>query len=75
MTRRDGVSTFLTSNLLLSFASSFAFLPDPVAGGSTSISSAMVVKACGGTELPKREVTVTWLDATASGSALNSRVG
>jgi len=42
----DGASTFLTSNRFLSFASSFVFFPDPVAGGSTSISSAMVVRGC-----------------------------
>ena len=43
--RNDGASTFLTSNLFLSFPSSFVFLPDPAAGGSTSMSSAMIVEA------------------------------
>ena len=70
------MSTFLTSNLLLSLASSFAFLPDPAAGGSTSISSAMMwcVAVSHGTwsGLPKRCITVTWSDATASESTLNS---
>lgn len=44
MIRSNGMSTFLTSNLFLSFPSSFAFFPDPAAGGSTSISSAMTVR-------------------------------
>lgn len=62
--------TFLTSNLFFSFPSSFAFLPDPVAGESTSISSAMMVVCSDEGWLHKRGVTVTCPDARASESAL-----